>query len=282
MATRKSDPDKEPIGTSDFPASSGRNRTSGAAPSMSVNSGRVRDALATVRNFDSLIRSSSVAETTLASVLIEIGDACATLRDVFLQTPATYDKLAAFALRRIDELDRALAAGVPATTDERVVLGDAFVSRAGADLAAAAELLDLAERSQSPAPIELSLAMLARESLQMALALRAEATAGVQLSGNVPDAVVVCDPQIASRIIALAVSMAYRPTGSALLVTTEITDHKAIVRVEPREDPASPRVEVRILRLIEPTEDVARRAAAAAGIGLVRDGDAIVITLPTQ
>jgi hypothetical protein len=246
---------------------------------MSANSGRVRDALAAIRNFDALVRSSSVDEATLASVLSEIGHACATLRDAFLQTPSSYDKLAAFALKQIDELDRVLSRGLPTTTSERVALGENFIARAGADLAAAAELLDLAERSQSPAPIELSLAMLARESLQMALALRAETTADVHVSANVPDAVVVCDPQIASRVIALAVSIAYKPTGAALLVTTELSDHKAVVRVEPRAEPASPRVAVRILRLIEPTEDVAKRAATAAGIGMTRDGDAIVITL---
>lgn len=247
---------------------------------MSINSGRVRDALAAVRNFETLMRSSSVEEALLASVLSEIGNACATLRDAFLQTPATYDRLAAFALRRIDELDQLLTQAVPTTTSERIALGDSFIAKASADLAAAAELLDLAERSQSPAPIELPLAMLARESLQMALALRAEATADVQVSANVPDAVVVCDPQIASRVIALAVSIAYKPSGSALLVTTEVLDRRAIVRVEPRDEPASPRVAVRVLRLIEPTEDVATRAAAAAGIDLRRDGDAIVITLP--
>lgn len=249
---------------------------------MSAHSGRVRDALAAIRNFDALMRASSVDEATLSSVLTEIGGACATLRDAFLQTPATYDRLAAFALRRIDELDRVLSAGIPTTTGERVTLGDTFISRAGADLAAAAELLDLAERSQSPAPIELSLSMLARESLQMALALRAETTADVHVSANVQDAVVVCDPQIASRVIALAVSIAYRPTGSTLLVSTEVDNRTATVRVEPREAPASPRVTVRILRLIEPTEDVANRAAAAAGIGMARDGDAIVITLPAH
>ncbi len=249
---------------------------------MSINSGRVRDALATIRNFDTLMRSSSVDKALLASVLSEIGTACSTLRDAFLQTPATYEKLAAFALRRIDELDQVLTQTVPTTTAERIALGDGFIGKASADLSAAAELLDLAERSQSPAPIELSLAMLARESLQMALALRAEATADVHVSANIPDTVVVCDPQIASRVIALAVSIAYRPTGSSLLVTTEASDQRAIVRVEPRDEPASPRVAMRIQRLIEPTEDVAKRAAAAAGIDLRRDGDAIVITLPTQ
>lgn len=228
------------------------------------------------------MRSSTVDERLLASVMSEIGTACATLRDAFLQTPATYDKLAAFALRRIDELDQLLSQTMPTTTEERLALGDSFIARASADLAAAAELLDLAERSQTPAPIELSLSMLARESLQMALALRAETTAEVHLSANVPDAVVVCDPQIASRVIALAVSIAYRPTGAALLVTTAVSDHHAMVRVEPKEEPASPRVAVRILRLIEPTEDVARRAASAAGIDLRRDGDAIVITLPAH
>ncbi len=279
MATRKSDPGTDSRLT-EIPASSPRSRSSGPAPSMSINSGRVRDALAAVRNFETLMRSSSVEEALLASVLSEIGNACATLRDAFLQTPATYDRLAAFALRRIDELDQLLTQAVPTTTSERIALGDSFIAKASADLAAAAELLDLAERSQSPAPIELPLAMLARESLQMALALRAEATADVQVSANVPDAVVVCDPQIASRVIALAVSIAYKPSGSALMVTTEVLDRRAIVRVEPRDEPASPRVAVRVLRLIEPTEDVATRAAAAAGIDLRRDGDAIVITLP--
>jgi len=278
MATRKSDP-----GPNDVPVpSSARTRSSGPAPSTSAASGPVRNALAAVRNFEALVRSTSVDEETLASVMTEIGGACATLRDAFLQTPATYDRLARFALQRVDELDALLGRGMPSNTAERVALGTASVSVTSAELSAAAELLDLAERSLAPASIELSLSMLAKESLQMVLALRTEATADVHIAAADPDAVVVCDPQIASRLIAIAVSMVYRPSDAALLVSTSLDGDHAVVRVEPRDQPASPRVAVRVLRLIDPTEDVAVRAAAAAGMSLARDGDAVVLTIPLQ
>lgn len=280
MAARKTDPGGHDKSSSDFPVpSSARTRSSGPAPSLTAGSGRVRDALASIRNFDALMRTPSVDEDTLASVMAEIGGACATLRDAFLQTPATYDALAGYALKRVDELDALLLRGVP-PKEERVALGDGFVTRASADLAAAAELLDLAERSQQPAQVELALSRLAHESLQMVLAIHTEAHAFVRVDASGSDAVVVCDPQIASRLIALAVSMAYRPDGPDLLVKTQVVGKQATITVGSQDAPQSPRVAFRILRLIEPTLAVAKRAASAVGMTLSKDGDAIVITLP--
>jgi hypothetical protein len=253
------------------PASAERERTSGAAPrshEVSVRRGRVRDALATLANVESVLRSGK--RVPAADELEELRVGLVGLREAFAAAVQEAEgaqrearaSLEAFAADRVGSVETATGdPSAPALPD--------LLAGMSRDLDAAAGLLELAERATEPAPVEVSVTSLAEQTLQLAWAIRSQGAVAVHLRASASDCLVSCDPHVMARMVAIAVA-AVREITPAVVVRTHVEDDAGVVEVTgfTSADLGAVVKQTRIAARIEPTEAVLIAAAGSAGLGL--------------
>jgi hypothetical protein len=272
------------------PKSSGGPPSSGRTPADFVAWGPVRDAVTSIHNLEALLKSPRVAIKVLASVLPDFLGSVTLLRGAFgasvtrAQDPEANDAreaLAAFALARLDELDGAMHRASDGELDARGRLAlEQVVTRVSADLDAAAELLDLANRAEHAAPMELSLDGLARVSVRPVP--RGESEVLVRLQRATADCLMSTDAHVLTRLLAFAAARAHAHGAEHVTIRAGCAATHARIRVEksaPGDSSLTP-LAMRLVRRIAPTDAIVASAARGAGIGIDVDGGAVTFTIP--
>jgi hypothetical protein len=251
--------------------------------------GVVRDAVAGLHNLETLLRSPRVSAKTLASVLPELLASCARLRDAFTMRSGERSRdaqiaravLSDFTLERVDALERAMSDAASAELDTRTRLAlEQVVSRVSVDLDASAELLDLADRAEHPAPTELSLGGIARVALASPSARggRGEPEIGVRFDGEAAeDCVLSADPHVLTRLVAFAAARVHAAGAAEVTLRAHVDDTHAHLSIEPSApgDARSPSFPTRLVRRIEATDLIVEAAARAAGIAVDASGSRV-------
>ena len=236
--------------------------------------GSMRDILGSLRNAERLLRSVRVGPKALSSVVPLLHASCGPLRDSWqlvesvlgTRFPDSVPALGAFVIPRIDELEMALTAALrgPLNAKQRLAL-EKVVVRAAADLDSARALMDLLRDALGGPPAVVDLWELTRETFQArddqsdesgeTLVATLEAGESVELSVN---------PRVAMALIAIGVKV--------VAVDHPGVPHVAIRRMLGRECGVvitraageGDALLLRLPRLIPPTLECARAAAAAA------------------
>ncbi len=115
----------------------------------------------------------------------------------------------------------------------------------------------------------------------MAWTIRPHGVTNVSVRPVTADCSVQCDPHIATRLLAIAVSIV-REQGGEVVVGTRVGETEAVIEVMPAStpDPHDAVVQTKLVRHIEPTEAVAHAAARAAGIELRVEPLRVELRLP--
>jgi hypothetical protein len=274
--------------------------SSGRTPAEFVAWGPVRDAMTSIHNLETLLKSPRVANKVLAGVLPDFMASVTLLRGSFApladatlpprgsapkirsdEASAARAALSAFTLTRLDELDAAMRAATSGDLDARLRLGlEQVVARVSVDLDAAAELLDLADRAENAVPMELSLDGLARVSLRSAP--RGESEVFVRLERAVPDCLMSADAQVLTRLLGFATARVHAFGAEHITIRAGYEATSAHIRVEPSESGDSDLgpLPMRLVRRIDPTDAIVTSAARAAGIAIETDGRSVTFTIP--
>lgn len=271
---------KETSSPSAAPSSSEQQRRSGAAPhELSVRRGRVRDALAALGNVEAVLRSRRHAPAP--DELDELRRALAWLREAFAASAheapdgqrAARETLEAFAAERVSLVESALATPSAPDPDR--------LAAAAVDLDAAAGLLELAERAVEGAAVEVSIATLAEQALQLSWTMRAHGALGVHVIPSETDCSVSCDPQVIARVLAIAVS-AVHERAAAVTVRTHVEDGAGVIEVAGRapDDLGGALMQTRLVRRVAPTDAVVVAAARAAGITVAVEDERVLVRCP--
>ncbi|HSQ68221.1 MAG TPA: hypothetical protein VLM85_33655 [Polyangiaceae bacterium] len=293
MATKKRDSRHDDDATPQSaapPSGSGKRgsdmvpRSSAPPPSLVARWGRLRDGLAAIGNVETVLRSPDALPLP-GDVEAELRRSLSWLREAFeaaeeealaVDQRAARGALRSFAERRIAAVEQMLT-----TLDgpSQKTARDALAS-ANADLDAAAGLLELAERASISAAIELSIASLAEQSLQVAWSIRARPVE-VHVRPAAEDCSVSCDPHVVARLLAIGVSLVHR--ASKQVVVRALAQGESgmieIVAYGPEDGDARP-TQTRLVPPIEPTEIIVRAAAAAAGVGLQVEPGRVLLICP--
>jgi vacuolar-type H+-ATPase subunit E/Vma4 len=293
MATKKRDSrhDDDAAPSSAMPASSAGKRgsdvvprSSSPPPSLVARWGRVRDSLAAMGNVETVLRSADALPLP-ADVEAELRRALSWLREAFeaaesealaADQRAARGVLRTFADRRLAAVEQMLATlDVASQQQARDTLASA-----NADLDAAAGLLELAERAAVAASIELSIASLAEQSLQVAWSIRARPV-DVHVHPSAGDCSVSCDPHVVARLLAIGVALVHHTSGQ-VVVRTHVEGQTGTIEVAAYgpEDGASRLMQTRLVSSIEPTEIIIRAAAAAAGVGIQVEPGRVLLICP--
>ena len=234
---------------------------------MSAGRGRVRDALATLANVESALRAGSVPP---ADEIDELRRALAAVREAL----ATSAELEAFVSERVASIESALTApssdGVPD-----------LLESVAADLDAAAGLFELAARASEGSPVDVSVATLAEQALQLAWTIRSHGVVRVHLRRSETDCSVSCDPHLVARLLVIAVS-AVREVAQEVVVRTRVEDDAGVIEVTALapEDAGAVVTQTRVVRRIAPTQAVLTAAASSAQIGLVVEPGRVLVRCP--
>lgn len=265
----KDDRDTKPTaGTSEAPAPSAHGRrTSGMSPS---GDGLVRDALVALYNLVTLLEHPLGPRPpsdpgTLDAVRPEVDAAVAALRHAFVTAPTA---LAEWTLARLVDLDLALA-----KLDARAAVPE--LSAIVADVASAAELLDVVDRARSRGELdEIPLEALARVAHQAPAAFWA-GTARLWAAPSMQGVMVRCDPHLGTRLVALAVALI---DGDDAIMSARAEAGTLFVRVAPGTT-RDLLCTTRRLRRIPPMRTVAGVVAGAMGAPLTFDAGAVEVAL---
>lgn len=248
---------------SDAPAQSGfGRRTSGSSP---IDEGIVRDALVALHNLVTLLEHPLGPRPpsdpgTLDALRPEVDAAVRALRHAFVTAPAP---LAEWTLARLVDLDGALA-----KLQARALAPE--LAALVADVAAAGELLDVAERSKHRELTEVPLEALARAAHQGPAPFR-EGSVRLATDGSTHGVLVRCDPHLGTRIVALAVALV---DGEELVLSARAIPGALAVRVA--RGTGQPLCTTRRLRRVPPTRAIAELVAAEMGAPLSWDASGAV------
>lgn len=266
-----------------MPASSDQKRTSGHAPKsheVSVRRGRVRDALATLANLDAVLRTRS--RVPAPDEIDELRRGLEWLREAFAAAALEADEdqrvaraaLDAFASERVAAVQDALRDPAAEGVSEQL-------ARAAANLDAASGLLELAERAAEAAPVEVSVATLAEQALQLAWAIRSHGAASVHVRASEGDCSVSCDPHVVARVLAIAVA-AVREVSPAVVVRTHVEDDAGVIEVTgfASQDRGAAITQTRVVTRIGPTQAILVAAAHTAGLDLVVEPGRVIVRCP--
>lgn len=268
---------------SSVPASAERARASTQAPTSretSARRGQVRDALATLGNLEAVLRSRS--RVPGADEIEELRRGLGWLREAFAaallessaEQRAAREALDAFAAERIAAVEAALGGAPDASTV-------ALLARAVVELDAAAGLLELAERAADAAPVEVSVATLAEQALQLAWANRSQGAVGVHVRAPDGDCSVSCDPHVVARVLAIAVATV-RDVSPAVVVRTHVEPDAGVIEVTAytAADAGAAVTQTRLVARVAPTAEVLAAAARSAGLGLVVEAGRVLVRCP--
>jgi hypothetical protein len=286
-------PRSEPLPASGPPPSSGSRppASSARAPVEYVAWGAVRDALTAIHNLEVLLKSPRVGTKVLAEVLHEFLEGVAVLRGAFTKasqeakTAATAEArkaLAELTRARLDELERTMQQAMTSDFDARGRLAlEQVVTRVSVDLDAAAELLDLSDRSEHATETELSLDELARVSLRGA-AYGTDRQIAVRLANPAEDCVMRADPHVVKRLVAFAIARAHARGAEEVSLRVRCTADAARIEVGPTADAerSLPSTLLRLVRRIDPTDAIVDAAAAAAAVTMTTQATTITLEVP--
>jgi hypothetical protein len=243
----------------------------------------VRDALAAVRNLETLLRSTTVRYTVIQSLLPELGSSAALLRETFEQASSNDSdvtvEVGRYGEKRVADL-QALLDGVAAGGIDR----DDVAAQAGglADgLQATADLLALLERAASPAPTTVSVQLIVRELARPSGTARAHEIA-VRLEEGTPDFAVDADPYVVGGLLSLVFALVRSAGAEKAILRAETGDGPAVV-IEgvPSFDNALRILTFQVLPPVEPSAAVARKVASRIGIALELGGTRAMLRFAT-
>jgi hypothetical protein len=264
--------------------------SSGRPPADYVAWGPVRDAITAIHNLETLLKSPRVGTKVLAEVLHEFLNGVTVLREAFAKAAhsakgepslAARGALAEFTRARLDELERSMRQGMTTDFDARGRLGlEQVVIRVSVDLDAAAELLDLSERSEHVVETELSLEELARVSIRPARV--GDREIALRLVKHEGDCVLRADPHVFKRLVAFAVARVHAQGALEPTIRVHGDEECACIEVGPmRPGEASiPVTRTRLVRRIDPTDAIVEAAAESAGIDVKASGAVITLSVP--
>lgn len=248
--------------------------SSGPPPAEFVSWGPVRDAVTSIHNLETLLRSPRVGASVLEPVLPEVLSGVKALRAAFRSaadstTCAARDALSSFAVARLDEIQIAVELAASAGIDARSRLGlEKSVARVSAEVGAATELLDLVERADHAATTDLSLRELGRTLSAKSRAIEPEIVTRLDVEDT--DHAVVADPHVLKRLVAYAVSHAHAHGANEVTIRVVPDGARVVMSIAKSEptDEALPQIPVRLVRRVGPTDAVVLAAAKAAKVGM--------------
>jgi hypothetical protein len=265
------------------PSSGTTSRLSARAPSAW---GATRDALAAVHNLDALLRSGSVLYRTILDLLPELRAGAGVLRDAFERARAgegvtgqAARDVGEYGVDRVNELVRLLDATALAE-EERDDLADRARTLAD-ELEAAADLLALLERASEPAPTEVNVDRVVRETVRLSGTARGRELA-VKFDEASPDCTLHADPYVVGPLLALLIASVHAGGGADVVVRARCTDSHATFTIEPvtPDDASFPTLAMRVLPAVPPTGGAARRVAEQIGATLELGDCRGSLTLP--
>jgi hypothetical protein len=264
--------ERKPDSQEPGPPSGTTARLSARAPSAW---GAARDALAAVRNLETLLRSGSVRYPVIQGLLPELKASAGALRSVFDRASATdadvTGEVGRYGVTRVTDLEALLDA-----TGEGGAERAELATQAGGladDLHASADLLALLERAAAPAPTTVSIQLIVRELGRPSGSGRGHYIA-VRIDEGTPDFAVDADPYVIGALLSVVFSLV-RTAGAehAVLKGSEDAGAPAVVveGVGPHE--SSLRVlTLQVLPAVPASAAVARHVAAQIGISLELTG----------
>ncbi|HEX3345567.1 MAG TPA: hypothetical protein VHS09_13385 [Polyangiaceae bacterium] len=265
------------------PPSGTSSRVSARAPSAW---GATRDALAAVHNLDALLRSDSVRHRTILDLLPELRAGAGVLRDAFERASAGTE-LAGRAARdvgdyggdRAVELARLLDATAAADDDREALAGRARTL--ACELEAAADLLALLERAADPAPTDVDVDRVVRETLRLSGTRRGDELA-VCFDEASPDCTLHADPYVVGPLLTLLIASVHAGGVGDVAVRARCTDDRATFLIEAAAagDTSCPRLAMQVLPAVPPTGVVAARVAEQLGATLELAPHRGSLTLP--
>jgi hypothetical protein len=254
------------------------------APAVVTRWGDARDALAAVHNLETLVKSARVARERVVEVLPEMFASCAALRAAFdAGASPGRAELRAFAMASLARLEDALRAAGASELDPRARIElEKAVVRAGADLDAATELLEVLERAEHHRPTEHSVHELARVAIALAAAIRPRGSVLVKLDVSGPDATVVSDAHVLARLLVHAVTWVSYCGARVLTLRPRVQADRVTFVVAPAtpDDDALPARPTVTLRRVVPTDAVVLEAVRAIGAVVEVDVARGSLTLP--
>jgi hypothetical protein len=254
--------------------------SSARAPHEHVAWGAVRDAITAIHNLEVLLKSSRIGTKVLAEVLHEFLAGVAVLRGTFGRSPESASDALTLAARRaladmtcgrLDELERTMQNAMTSDFDARGRLAlEQVVTRVSVELDAAAELLDLSDRAESPAETELSLEELARVSLRGGVR-GTDREIPVRLAPHAHDCVLRADPHVFKRLVAFAIARVHAAGVAQVTLRVHCGEDAARIEIGPttaEETKLLLPTAVRLARRIAPTDAIVEAAARKVSITL--------------
>jgi hypothetical protein len=272
--------DTKPDSAERDPSSGAAVRSSARAPSVW---GAMRDALAALRNLDALLRSGSVLYRTILGLLPELRASAGVLRAAFERAKtgegaeggaaaspgasAATVEVGSYGLGRVEALEQLLDATAQAD-DEREDLASRALALAD-ELEASADLLALLERAADPAPTDVGVDLIVRETVRHSRSGRGEEIA-VRFDEASPDCTVQADPYVVGPLLTLLLAVVRAGSGAPLVVRARCAESEATLLVEHAlpEDASRLSLSMRLLPPVPPTAAAARRAASQIGVAL--------------
>jgi hypothetical protein len=225
--------------------------------------GAARDALAAVRNLETLLRSATVPDKTLVDLVPELRETAGVLREAFDRSRAGDPATAAVGAHgqlQVDTLDELLDRLVEQTSTR----GD-LARRAGLladELAAAVELLVLLDRAAAPLPTEVTLVLVAREMGRMSGSAHGRELI-VRFDEARPDRAVQADPNVLGPLLALLVAWCESVGHGALVLRAKsVPGALFVIETATPADAHLPTLSLRAMPWISPSEAAARHVAA--------------------
>jgi hypothetical protein len=235
--------------------------------------GAARDALAAVRNLETLFRSA-VPGKAILDLVPELRTGAGVLREAFERAlsgdPAAagvgaQGRLRVGMLERLlDDVEIDLAGVVPPNTNPRADLA----GRAGPladELEAAIELLVLLDRAAAPVATEVTLNLVATEMGRMSGSARGREVI-LRFHEARPDRAIHADPYVLGPLLALLVAYV-QSTGveSMVLRAQSAPRPRFVVEAARASDATLPALAIRVMHWMVPTEAAARHVAGCLG-----------------
>jgi hypothetical protein len=277
--------------TNEHPLNTGLDSSQG--DSLSTARGILRDALGALRNLAELLRSPRVAPKSLTSVLPDVLEAFAPMReatrcllDALSDAPSLTpgrETLDEFLLPRLTVLEEALreAAPKPMSAATRIRLEE-LVGKSSFELDAARELLQLLEGSASGRSVLVNPTELVREAFANPPSARGEQESiCVVMTSRAEGLEVDANPRVAMSLIALGAELVAQAPGPGEPLLWIGSDQRGGCRIEiARRPPATGEPLALTPRgVIEPTLVCLRVASQMAGANLDWDAKRAIFSL---
>ncbi len=250
----------------------------------------MRDALAALRNLETLLKSPRVGPQIYFDLFPELFVGLESLRAAFMADPRTTipdgprDALRPFALEKLDRVERSMRAAQTERGARGRLLLERELGAVMTELDACVELLDLTERAACLSPTELSLGELVRVALEQGAGISPVFAADVFVDLPATECGMEADAHVTMRLVALAVSSVYANREAPVAVVAECEPELARITIRPArpEDARRATVRTRIVPRVPPTDTVFGAVVTAMGGSLAPAREGLVLTLPRR